>query len=135
MSQPALRNRKQHIAKALKAESWVLFVAIIIMIVIDMIWLSRTNTEFVIARSFSLGAILSYISHVVFAWFLFRHTSVKAKRHIVRQFYLGEAVKWVISLIGFLLIFITIKPLSAFALLIGFIVMQISHIVTSMSIR
>jgi len=35
--------------------------------------------------------------------------------------------KWLLTVFGFALIFITVQPLSAPALFIGFMVMQISH--------
>lgn len=139
MTRPANRDRRKHITQALKKESWVLLTLVVLVIVLDMMFFTKTVDtnmgQLVWARSFVLGALLSYISHVLFAWFMFRYSGVKASRHIVNQFYLGESIKWLITIVGFSLIFITIRPLNAMALFIGFIVMQISHSLISFSIK
>ncbi|WP_350552791.1 ATP synthase subunit I, partial [Pseudoalteromonas sp. 120-MNA-CIBAN-0494] len=66
-------------------------------------------------------------TQAVFASFIFWHTGYRARRHIVSQLYRGQMVKWLLTVFGFALIFITVQPLAAPALFIGFMVMQISH--------
>ncbi|WP_434352780.1 ATP synthase subunit I [Psychrobacter sp. HD31] len=132
---PASRNSKVKINKALKQESWILFISICVLIVIDWLWLSNDTGQLIHAKSFALGALLGYLTHVLFVLIMFRYSGAKASRNIVNQFYLGAAIKWFVTLVGFSLIFIIIRPLSALALFIGFIVMQISHSLISLKIK
>ncbi|GAA0322870.1 ATP synthase subunit I [Psychrobacter aestuarii] len=124
MTQPAKRTKKDKIGSGLKQQSWILLAIVLLAALIDYIWY---DAHWVIAKSAALGACLSYLSQAIFAGFVFWHTGYRARRHIVRQMYRGQMVKWLLTVFGFALIFITIQPLSAPALFIGFMVMQISH--------
>lgn len=124
MSQPARRTQAQQVSRILKRQLWVLFALIVAVWMMDVLW---WHSDQLLVKSVALGALLASISQVVFAWFAFRYTGYKARRHIVNQLYRGQVAKWLITLVGFALIFITIQPLSAFALFIGFMVMQVSH--------
>ena len=124
MTKPAKRTQNQQISVYIKRQAWILFILIIITWLIDKIWL---HSELLVAKSTAIGALLSFITQAVFAGFVFWHTGYRARLHIVNQLYRGQMAKWLLTLFGFALIFITIKPLSAPALFIGFMVMQISH--------
>ena len=124
MTKPAQRTQKDTIIRALKREVWMLFVLIILAIVLDTVWL---QTQWLVAKSFAIGALLSFITHLVFASFIFWHTGYRARQHIVTQLYRGQMAKWLVTVLGFAAIFIMIKPLSAPALFFGFILMQLSH--------
>ena len=124
MTQPAKRTQKDLIGSRLKQQSWLLLGIIILAALVDYTWF---DTHWVIAKSAALGALLNYISQAIFAGFVFWHTGYHVRRNIVRQLYRGQMVKWLLTVLGFALIFITIQPLSAPALFIGFMVMQISH--------
>lgn len=140
MTQPAKRSQKPKVVKGLQRGMWVLFCLMVITIIVDLIWFNifavNTSTHTLVwAKSFALGALLNYISHFVFTWFAYRYTGIKARKHIVNQLYLGEISKWFISLVGFSLLFITIKPLAPLGLLIGFIVMQISQAIVFLKLK
>ena len=124
MTQPAKRNHKDKVARLLKQQLWVLFILIILAWCIDFFY---ATPQQLISKSVALGGLLNYISQAVFTWFTFRYTGYQARRHIVQQLYRGQLIKWLITLSGFALIFITIRPLSAPTLFIGFMVMQISQ--------
>jgi len=124
MTKPAKRTQNQQISIYIKRQAWILFILIIITWLIDNIWL---HSELLVAKSTAIGALLSFVTQAVFAGFVFWHTGYRARLHIVNQLYRGQMAKWLLTLFGFALIFITIKPLSAPALFIGFMVMQISH--------
>ncbi|MGM8885117.1 ATP synthase subunit I [Psychrobacter sp. 1U2] len=124
MTKPAKRTQNQQISVYIKRQAWILFILIIITWLIDKIWM---HSELLVAKSTAIGALLSFITQAVFAGFVFWHTGYRARLHIVSQLYRGQMAKWLLTLFGFALIFITIKPLSAPALFIGFMVMQISH--------
>lgn len=124
MTKPAKRTQKDKIGIYIKRQAWILFILIIAAWIIDTIWL---GSELIVAKSAAIGALLSFMTQVVFALFIFRHTGYRARQHIVSQLYRGQMAKWLLTVFGFALIFITVQPLSAPALFIGFMVMQISH--------
>ena len=124
MTKPAKRTQKDKIGIYIKRQAWLLFILIIAAWIIETIWL---GSELIVAKSAAIGALLSFMTQVVFALFIFRHTGYRARQHIVSQLYRGQMAKWLLTVFGFALIFITVQPLSAPALFIGFMVMQISH--------
>ncbi|WP_201555705.1 ATP synthase subunit I [Psychrobacter sp. 72-O-c] len=124
MTKPAKRTQKDQISLYLKRQVWVLFILIVIASMLDVFWL---HSELVVAKSSAIGSLLSFATQAVFAGFIFWHTGYRARRHIVSQLYRGQMVKWLLTVLGFALIFIMIQPLSAPALFVGFIVMQLSH--------
>lgn len=124
MTRPAERTQKHKIGVIIKKQLWTLLSLIIITWGIDQIWLHSQTT---IVKSLTMGASLNWITQLTFAWFAFRYTGYKARQHIINQLYRGQILKWIITLTGFTLILINLKPLSAPALFIGFIIMQINH--------
>ncbi|MBP2279807.1 ATP synthase protein I [Psychrobacter sp. PL19] len=132
MTKPAKRTQKDKIGIYLKRQAWILFILIIIASMLDIFWL---HSALVVAKSSAIGALLSFATQAVFAGFIFWHSGYRARRHIVSQLYRGQMVKWLLTVLGFALIFITIQPLSAPALFVGFIVMQFSHTVMLSYVR
>ena len=124
MTRPAKRTQKDKIGLYIKRQAWILFILIVSVSMLDIVWL---HSGLIVAKSTALGALLSFTSQAISAAFVFWYTGYRARRHIVSQLYRGQMVKWLLTVFGFALIFITIRPLSAPALFIGFIVMQISH--------
>ena len=124
MTKPAKRTQKDKIGIYIKRQAWILFILIIIAWALDTSWL---HSELTVAKSAAIGALLSFATQAVFAGFIFWYTGYRARRHIVSQLYRGQMVKWLLTVCGFALIFITIQPLSAPALFVGFMVMQISY--------
>lgn len=125
MTKPAKRTQKDKIGIYIKRQAWILFVLIVIAWIVDTVWL--TSSQLIIAKSTAIGALLSFVTQAVFAFFIFWYTGYRARQHIVSQLYRGQMAKWLLTVFGFALIFITVQPLSAPALFIGFMVMQISH--------
>ncbi|WP_131669374.1 ATP synthase subunit I [Psychrobacter pygoscelis] len=124
MSQPAKRTQSDQVLRAIKGQLWVLFILILLALLVDIFWL---DSQKVIAKSLAVGALLSFVSQAIFAWFVFHRTGYHARRTIVHQMYRGQMIKWAVTLSGFIVIFINIRPLSAPALFTGFMLMQISH--------
>ncbi|WP_435979389.1 ATP synthase subunit I [Psychrobacter sp. DM4] len=124
MSKPAKRNQRDQIGRHIKRQVWVLFILIILTWLLDIFWF---KSNFLIVKGVSLGALLSFLTQIIFTTFVFRHTGYRARQHIVRQLYRGQAAKWLLTALGFALIFIFIKPLSAPSLFAGFIIMQMSY--------
>ncbi|MES1965807.1 ATP synthase subunit I [Psychrobacter sp. AH5] len=125
MTQPAKRSQKDQIRVYLKRQTWALLIVIIGAWLIDSIGF---NGELTVAKSAAIGGLLSFVTQMVFAMFMFSHSGYRARNRIVSQFFRGQALKWALTVFGFALIFITIKPLSPLALFAGFIVMKISHV-------
>lgn len=125
MTQPAKRSQKNQIRVYLKRQTWALLIVIIVAWLIDSMWF---DGELVIAKSAAIGGLLSFMTQMVFAWFMFSHTGYRARNRIVSQFFRGQALKWLLTVFGFALIFIAVKPLAPLALFVGFIVMKISHV-------
>lgn len=125
MTKPAKRTQKDKIGVYIKRQAWILFILIIIAWTIDSVWLN--SSQLLVAKSTAMGALLSFVTQAVFAFFIFWYTGYRARQHIVSQLYRGQMAKWLLTVFGFALIFITVQPLSAPALFIGFMVMQISH--------
>ena len=125
MTKPAKRTQKDKIGIYIKRQAWILFVLILIAWIVDTVWL--TSSQLIIAKSTAIGALLSFVTQAVFAFFIFWYTGYRARQHIVSQLYRGQMAKWLLTVFGFALIFITVQPLSAPALFIGFMVIQISH--------
>ncbi len=125
MTKPAKRTQKDKIGIYIKRQAWILFILILIVWTIDTVWLN--SSQLTTAKSTAIGALLSFVTQAVFAFFIFWYTGYRARQHIVSQLYRGQMAKWLLTVFGFALIFITVQPLSAPALFIGFMVMQISH--------
>ncbi len=125
MTKPAKRTQKDKIGIYIKRQAWILFILILIVSILDTVWFN--SSQLTIAKSTAIGALLSFITQAVFAFFIFWYTGYRARQHIVSQLYRGQMAKWLLTVFGFALIFITVQPLSAPALFIGFMVMQISH--------
>ena len=125
MTKPAKRTQKDKIGIYIKRQAWILFIIILIVWTLDTVWLN--SSQLTIAKSTAIGALLSFVTQAVFAFFFFWYTGYRVRQHIVSQLYRGQMAKWLLTVFGFALIFITVQPLSAPALFIGFMVMQISH--------
>jgi len=72
-----------------------------------------------------LGALLVIVPHAYFAWRVFRFRGAKYTRNILKDFYMGETLKLVMTFSGFAIIFAMVHPLSALALFITFIIGQL----------
>lgn len=125
MTQPAKRSQKDQIRVYLKRQTWALLIVIIAAWLIDNIWF---DGKLIVAKSAAIGGVLSFVTQMVFALFMFSHSGYRARNRIVSQFFRGQALKWLLTVFGFAAIFITIKPLAVPALFIGFIVMKMSHV-------
>lgn len=65
------------------------------------------------ARSALFGGLLAVIPNAIFVSWAFRHAGARQAPSMVSDFYIGEALKFVATVIGFGLVFVLVKPLSA----------------------
>ncbi|WP_338412398.1 ATP synthase subunit I [Psychrobacter raelei] len=132
--------QRQKLRRQARLRALVLLVIIGAAWIIDFAFFNNTTSNdsayaFIIAKSVALGALLNWVAQTVFAWFIFRYSGAQARQNIVGSLYFGQIVKWVIVIAGFSLIFMTIKSLSAAAIVVGFMTMQIGQFLTLWKIR
>ena len=76
------------------------------------------------AYSAVLGGLICLVPNALFARRVFAHRGATQARLVVRDFYVGEAMKLGLTAVSFGLVFGWVEPLSAPALFAGFIGVQ-----------
>ncbi len=84
------------------AFSYVLIQVIVVLLISILLFLLDNN---IAAYSFLLGGIVNVLPNAYFAHNLFKKTGAQATREIVISFYLGEVVKFIITILLFTIIF------------------------------
>ena len=85
----------------------------------------------VIFYSVLLGVFLVIIPQAYFAYRVFQYQGAQFAHFVLRSFYIGEAVKIVLTGAGFAVIFVWVHPLNVFAMLLAFWVGQFLFFVIS----
>ena len=120
------KDRARHTFKRLLSYvGWLMLCIIIIAWLLDNFY---WHSNYTITKSVALGALLNGFTQLLFAWVVFRFTGSRARRHIVNNFYLGQILKWIVTLAGFTSAFILVTPLSAIGMFCGFVIMQCAHV-------
>ncbi|MEY2862574.1 MAG: hypothetical protein RLY58_281 [Pseudomonadota bacterium] len=116
MSQPSPLVDRQLARGLTIAQGMVIPVVILIAgLMGNMVW----------AKSAGFGAFIGWIGSAYFAWQAFRYAGAGASKRILGSFYRGMIGKFVLITLGFAVVFKSVHPLSAAALLIGFTMVQI----------
>ena len=84
-------------------------------------WVLKDSTA---AYSAALGALVCWLASCYFSWQSFRAAGARASRDVLSNMYRGLMGKFSIVVVGFILILINVKPLSAVALFCGFMLVQ-----------
>ena len=84
-------------------------------------WAVKDNTA---AISAALGAFVCWLASCYFSWQSFRTAGARASQQVYLNMFRGLMGKFVIVIVGFVLILSSVKPLSAGALFCGFILVQ-----------
>ena len=84
-------------------------------------WVLKDSTA---ALSATLGALVCWLASCYFSWQSFRAAGARASKQVLSNMYRGLLGKFAIVIVGFTLILINVKPLSAGALFCGFILVQ-----------
>ena len=84
-------------------------------------WVLKDSTA---AISAALGALVCWLASCYFSWQSFRAAGARASRDVLSNMYRGLMGKFRIVVVGFILILINVKPLSAVALFCGFMLVQ-----------
>lgn len=92
-----------------------------LLIAVAMVWMNP-----IVAKSVGLGALICWMGSAYFAWQAFRYAGAGASKRILGSFYRGMIGKFIIIAVGFMLVFATVRPLSAAGVLVGFAVIQLT---------
>ena len=84
-------------------------------------WAVKDTTA---AISAALGALVCWLASCYFSWQSFRTAGARASQQVYLNMFRGLMGKFVIVIVGFVLILSSVKPLSAGALFCGFILVQ-----------
>lgn len=87
------------------------------------------------AYSSLLGGLICAIPNAYFTLRAFRYRGAMATRQIVKDFYIGEAVKILLICAGFTLVFASVDPLNAAALFIGFVLVYLAGLIALIFIQ
>ncbi len=83
----------------------------------------------VFAYSVLLGGLISLVANARFASLVFRHSGARAMEAVVRNAYMGEAMKLLMIGTGFALVFVLVDPLHVPGLFTGFVVVHMAGLV------
>lgn len=125
MTRPARQNQQTRIFALQRRQSWLVLLLICLSVGVDLVF----GQSLLVAKSLGLGVVLSYVAQSAFTFIAYRQTGAKARQAIMLNMYLGQMIKWLITLVGFALIFIFIKPIVALLVVVGYLIMQLTHIV------
>ncbi|MDO4249899.1 MAG: ATP synthase subunit I [Moraxella sp.] len=100
---------------------WSLLILIVLALGIDGI----LGLQGFFAKGLSVGALLSFAMQWIFTYMSYRHARPQAKQAMAAM-YAGMLARWGVGIFGFVLIFVLIKSVYAWAVFLGFILMQIS---------
>ena len=96
--------------------------ALLLLVSGGLLWIDTTA-----AYSALLGGLISVAPSYYFARQAFRFRGARFARHITRAFYLGAAGKFLLTAVGFALVFTMVKPLNAVVLFTAYGVVALSH--------
>lgn len=125
MTRPARQNQQARIFALQKRQSWIVLAWIVIAIIISAV----AGVGLLNAKSFGMGVLLSYVAQSAFTFIAYKKTGAKARQAIMLNMYLGQMIKWLITLLGFAMIFMFAKPMVAWLVVVGYLIMQVTHIV------
>lgn len=80
--------------------------------------------DIVAAKSAALGALVYWLASSYFAWQAFKSSGARASRQILSNMYLGLIGKFVIVVVGLILILRLVSPINMVAVLCGFMLIQ-----------
>lgn len=103
------------------AKALFIFQAIMIPVAAVLAWLIQ---DAVAAKSAALGALVYWLASSFFGWQAFKSSGARASRQIVSNMYLGLIGKFVIVIVGLILILSSISPINMVAVFGGVMLVQ-----------
>ena len=126
MSKPAKPFDPQSIQKSINKQSWLILGLVVIGVLLD-IW--QGNHNYAISKNLLAGSVLGWGSQLIFAKISLSKSGYQQRRQIVNRFYQAHMAKWLLTIVGFALIFMLLKPLNAMAVFLGYLALQVSYII------
>ena len=129
MTQPARQNHKAVIFAQQQRQLWAVCTLILLGLVWDFAVLGSVSPP-ITTKNLTAGAMLGFLGNLVFTRIAYRRTGAKARQAVMLNMYLGQMIKWALTLVGFALIFIFLKPLLPLVVFVGFCALQLWHSVS-----
>ena len=115
-------NNKTTLGKPPLAKVFVTQIILLVIVATASLLVDSTT-----AYSVLLGGLIAIGPQIYFARWAFRFSGARAARQVAHAFYVGEAGKFVLTVVLFALVFAVIKPLNAVALFLAYLLMAISN--------
>jgi ATP synthase protein I len=96
-------------------------------VTVGILFLTKGTTS---AYSALLGGLIFALPNAYFAQKAFAHSGARSAQLIVKSFYMGEAVKLILTAVLFTIVFVSVKPLDVMALFLTFFVILMSNWLT-----
>lgn len=126
MSKPAKPFDPQSIQQSINKQSWLILGLVAIGIAWD-VW--QGNSQYAVSKNLLAGSVLGWVSQIIFAKISLSKSGYQQRRQIVHRFYQAHMAKWVLTIAGFALIFLLLKPLNAIAVFAGYLILQMSYLI------
>jgi len=126
MSKPAKPFDPQSIQQSINKQSWLILGLVAIGIALD-VW--QGNSQYVVSKNLLAGSVLGWVSQIIFAKISLSKSGYQQRRQIVHRFYQAHMAKWLLTIAGFALIFLLLKPLNAIAVFAGYLILQMSYLI------
>ena len=126
MSKPAKPFDPQSIQQSINKQSWLILGLVAIGVALD-VW--QGNSQYVVSKNLLAGSVLGWVSQIIFAKISLSKSGYQQRRQIVHRFYQAHMVKWLLTIVGFALIFLLLKPLNAIAVFAGYLILQVSYLI------
>ncbi|MEH6548593.1 MAG: ATP synthase subunit I [Pseudomonadales bacterium] len=94
---------------------------LILAVVTMVLWFQSPNY----VTSFGCGALIAIVPHAYFVTRVFRYAGARATPQVAQSFYRGEFGKFIMTAVGFALVFAQLRPISGLAVFLGFGLMVI----------
>ena len=120
MSKPAKPFDPQSIQQSINKQSWLILGLVAIGIAWD-VW--QGNSQYIVSKNLLAG------SEIIFAKISLSKSGYQQRRQIVHRFYQAHMAKWLLTIVGFALIFLLLKPLNAIAVFAGYLILQMSYLI------
>ena len=99
---------------------WLQQLLALFLVALSFWWFNR-----VISYSVFLGGLVYWIPNLYFAAYAFRFRGAQAAQQVLLGFYRGEIGKFILSCVGFAIVFTLVKPLHLLAFFIAYIVLTL----------
>lgn len=86
-----------------------------------------TGYNSLIALCVLLGGLIYWIPNAYFTLYAFRFRGAQAAAAVLRSMYRGETGKFMLTVVGFALVFTLVKPIEPISLFVSYSVMTISQ--------